>query len=633
MPPTLSATHSLARAQARRYIWPVWGLAVGSVFAIAAAFAMHAFGQSQRAVDDLGANLSQGIEQAVSAKIGRTLQAERALADFLGEQISRTGKPDLDATEHLIEKFHKRSEAEPGSLRVTDKAGILIAGAGARSEKKIDYSGREYFKELANNPAQGSALSGLVVGFVSKKPQLVLAAPYFDAEGVFSGVIHSTISLERIEKIMRTAVSNRDDTIVLHDVRDYSLLARYDPKPLPPESAAKAATLSGGVTKPSKMAIDSGKDFGHYIIPSNESADVSIHYATFNRVTDTPLFLIVSLGDSHMQAWRDLVRMLGLLSAGFAALSWFAARALTRSSRASESAERAREALNASLETQVRERTSDLSEALERLTRGQRELDSAERLASLGQMVAGVAHELNTPIGNALLCASSMSADAQSLQDALTASAPSTPPLKRSTLVAAVAKLHRQAEVQRISIEQAASLVQAFKQVAVDQSSARKRLFDLGETLEGVVASFMPTIRQAQAKIEVIVQAEPGIACDTFPGAVVQISSNMLQNALRHAFDGRTRGRVDLRAWSQAGPDGALIANVEFRDDGNGLPAGRESEIFQPYFTTKASEGGSGIGLSLSRELAQLALGGELTASNAPEGGTVFLLSFPVLKI
>ena len=648
MPPNASPAEASAgaprAARAALHIWAAWLLANALVLSMAFSFAQHSRAQFEQKTRDLGANLSQGIEQAVAGKIERTLLAERAMAQILREQ-ARSGGLDLEAGEALVSHFERR-EVEPKSMRITDKAGRLIIGDGARSGQAFNFSGRDYFKALSADPSAPHYITGRLIGIVSKKPIVLIATPYLDAQGAFAGVVTSTIALDGVEKLMHAAASSSDDTISLRDARDYTLLARQSQeasraaRAQPPAAVdAPRASASPPGSKPTSLrlsdatrkAIDSGLEFGHYVIPAEDAASGSEKISTFKRIPTTPFVLVVSLGArSHMAPWRELATLLAAFGAGFLALSAAAAASLARYERRARDSERAREALNASLETQVRERTADLTEALERLTRGQRELAGAEKLASLGKMVAGVSHELNTPLGNALLTATSMSEDAKALEAAL--SGASGEPLKRSALARSVGKLRAQAEIQRSSIEHAANLVRAFKQVAVDQSSERKRAFELGETLETVVASFRPTIARASSKISVSVNAPRPISCDTFPGAVVQIASNMMQNALRHAFDGRERGAISISCRSEESADGSCWAVVEFADDGAGFAPGLEAGIFEDYYTTKAASGGSGLGLSLSRQLARAALGGELTARNAPGGGAVFTLRFPTTR-
>ena len=626
-PPESSSIRTMSLRESLVRIGLIWLAANLVVAGAALTFGDQSYRETQQKVRDLGSNLTQGIELSVGSRIDRTFLAEHSLAAALRLEIEKNGKINPSAATRMIEHFESQGVVEPGSLRVTNKVGLLVAGDGARDPVPANYSERSYFKELAVNPQAGKSFSGKIVGLVSKKPQIVIAIPYFDANGSFAGVVHCALSLKAIENLMKTAASNDDDTMVLRDTRDFGLLARFDPRPLSNESAKKAVNRTGGVANSSKKAMDSGQTFGHYIVPPADAADGVIHFATFKRLTSAPFFLIVSLGDSHFESWCELVSMLVAFSAGFALLSAGAAVGLARYEKASREAELELKSLNASLEQQVHQRTTDLQETLARLTQGQQELASAEKLASLGKMVAGVSHELNTPLGNALLCASSMAEDAATLEAQL--SGASGVPLKRSALALAVDKLRRMADAQAISIEHATRLVLAFKQIAVDQTSERKRLLDLGETLDSVVASFMPTILRSHTKVSVSVEARRGLLCDTFPGALVQITSNMLQNALRHAFDGRPAGSITIRARTEHDAQGVEVACVEFIDDGHGLPKGSESLIFDDYFTTKASSGGSGLGLSLSRQLAQSALHGSLTSVNAPTGGAIFTLRFP----
>lgn len=635
------------RTTSLRATWPSWAVLNLAVIGMSAAFAFHTLGQYEQKRDDLGANLAYNIEKALLNKIDLTVVAQKFIAHQLTDQSKNSDSVDLVSIERIISEFESGS-VETRALRVTDAKGILIAGDGARDAKPVDYSGRSYFKQLAKDPSVGMIYSEKLTGLATKRSIIAIAVPWFDREGRFAGVVTSTIALKGLEVLLKTAASNPDDSILIRDSRNKEILVSPALPLLPPAPRPKLAadaSMPASISKlpvlppalPPKVAvqaIDSGLDFGRFVVQRADSPDHERHFSTFKRVPETPLFLIVSLGETHLAPWRHLVFLLCAFAAGFALVSALAAIWLGRHERRLLGAETSRETLRTSLQGQVNARTSDLQEALERLTRGQQELAVSEKLASLGKMVAGVSHELSTPLGNALLTASAMSGAAQALELALSAP-PSATPLKRSVLAQAVSKLRTQAEVQKLSIEHATHLVRAFKQVAVDQTSERKREFDLGEALETVVASFMPTIARASAKIDVHLDAPRGVHCDTFPGALVQIASNMMQNSLRHAFNGRTHGTITIRARAEQlneGSDAGTWAVVEFEDDGGGLPEGFETKIFEPYFTTQAHSGGSGLGLSLSQQLARTALGGELSASNAPKGGATFTLRFPAKK-
>jgi PAS domain S-box-containing protein len=251
------------------------------------------------------------------------------------------------------------------------------------------------------------------------------------------------------------------------------------------------------------------------------------------------------------------------------------------------------------------------------LKRTQADLVQAEKLASLGAMVAGIAHELNTPIGNALVSASTLRDTMRGLREAVQSGT-----LRRSTLENFSKDGVEIADLVLRSCDRASHLVSSFKQVAVDQTSEQRRRFELGELVDDVVATLMPTFRRVVWSIEVNVPA--GICCDSYPGPLGQVIANLINNASLHAFVGRPRGLLHIKG---SVVDGGVV--IEFVDDGCGMDQGTLARIFDPFFTTRMGLGGSGLGLSISRNIATGLLGGMLTASSNPGHGACFTLTFP----
>jgi PAS domain S-box-containing protein len=273
--------------------------------------------------------------------------------------------------------------------------------------------------------------------------------------------------------------------------------------------------------------------------------------------------------------------------------------------------------LNVDLEERVVQRTAELTAALETLQRAQQELVQAEKLAALGSLVAGVAHELNTPIGNALMAASTLSGVTREFASVLEQGA-----LKRSQLESFMTRAREGAQLVERSLNRAADLVNSFKQVAVDQSSERRRPFDLGEVVGEVIDTLRPNLKRLPWQIEV--EIPEGIELQSYPGPLGQIIINLVMNATMHAFEGRSSGRVRVTG-GRCGDD-----KVELRcaDDGIGIPAETVGRIFDPFFTTKLGKGGSGLGLSITHRLVTQVLGGQVSVESS-SAGTAFTLRLP----
>jgi PAS domain S-box-containing protein len=288
-------------------------------------------------------------------------------------------------------------------------------------------------------------------------------------------------------------------------------------------------------------------------------------------------------------------------------------------------AKRALQELNASLESRVRERSSalerantDLSQALETLQRTQHDLISAEKMASLGSLVAGIAHELNTPIGNSLLAATTLSDRLHTFRAAL-----GEGNLKRSTLNAHVDEVALACSLISGSLNRAATLITSFKQVAVDQTNDQQRKFDLRHVIEDTLATFAPLLRRANCSASVAVEGE--LTLNSYPGSLCQVINNLINNALTHAFEGRSNGTIRIEARRQ--DSGTIL--LTFGDDGAGMPEEVLHHVFDPFFTTKMGRGGSGLGMNIVYNIVTGVLGGRIGIDTEVGRGTTVRIDMP----
>lgn len=271
------------------------------------------------------------------------------------------------------------------------------------------------------------------------------------------------------------------------------------------------------------------------------------------------------------------------------------------------------------LEERVAERTAALQHTNAELRHAMNQLAQSEKLAALGALVAGIAHELNTPIGNAVLTASTLAGQ----ERGFTAQIPAG--LTRSALQQFVATVREGSEILQRNLQRAAELISSFKQVAVDQASYQRRAFALEEVVHEIALALSPTLRRSPATLAVTV--DPGLQLDSFPGPLGQVLMNLISNALVHAFAGRERGVIRIESMPAA--PGRIGLRVS--DDGNGIAPAHLSRLFDPFFTTRLGQGGSGLGLHIVYNLVTGLLGGTITVHSIPGQGATFDLELPLL--
>lgn len=288
-------------------------------------------------------------------------------------------------------------------------------------------------------------------------------------------------------------------------------------------------------------------------------------------------------------------------------------------------AERAVRRLNEELEARVDARTADLLTAnrelaanLALLQTTQEQLIHADKLASLGSLVAGVSHELNTPIGNALTLASTLCDRIREFNAAVTEKR-----ISRSGLAAFSQDVGEAGELLQHSLRRSADLIASFKQVAVDQTSERRRAFDLRAVIEDVLDTLRPTIRRSDHETED--EVPEGIEMDSYPGPLGQVLINLIQNALVHAFGSAAAGVIRLEARADTAGSVQLVVS----DNGSGISVEALGRIFDPFFTTRLGQGGSGLGLSIAHRIVTQLLGGTIRVDSEVGQGTRFTIRIP----
>ena len=269
-------------------------------------------------------------------------------------------------------------------------------------------------------------------------------------------------------------------------------------------------------------------------------------------------------------------------------------------------------------EDNLRRSEQELRESLEMLQKAQAHLIQSEKAAALGGLVAGVAHEISTPVGIGVTAASHLEEKTRELNELYRQDR-----VKRSDLDGYLDVASQTSEMILSNLVRAAELIQSFKQVAVDQSGEEWRSFKLKKYLGDVLLSLAPEYKRTSHTIEL--NCPDDLAIKSYPGAFSQIVTNLVINSLTHGFEGIEVGRVVMDV-SREGND--LLLN--YRDNGKGMDKETVAKIFDPFFTTSRAKGGSGLGMHIVYNLVTHTLGGRIEVSSQPGEGAAFLITLPL---
>jgi signal transduction histidine kinase len=262
----------------------------------------------------------------------------------------------------------------------------------------------------------------------------------------------------------------------------------------------------------------------------------------------------------------------------------------------------------------------ELQDMVGTLAKAREDIVRNEKLAGLGAMVAGIAHELNTPIGNSLMAATTFEVQTDDIGQHLASEGVIT----RKEFEHYIQNARLSVDILSRNLHRAADIVTNFKQVAVDQTSSQRRSFLLAEVVAGNVLTLQPTIKRTPFVIKQHVPED--LMMESYPGPLGQVITNLINNAIVHAYDGRREGLIAVTA--QLSAQGLVTLGVE--DHGVGIRREDVPRIFDPFFTTKLGVGGSGLGLNIVHNIVTEILGGTISVSSELGGGTRFTLMLPM---
>ena len=457
----------------------------------------------------------------------------------------------------------------------------------------------------------------------------ISGVPFFDAQGVFRGYRGTgrnitaakeaeaalrasqqalTAARDRLQAVLDAAVevaiiaTDMDGHIVLFNRGAERMLGYAEAELLgrTPAMLHEAQEVRQRAAELSRLRGTGVEGFETFVLLARELGSETREW-TYVRKDGRALW--VSLSVSHVRG-RD-GQAIGYLG-------------VARDISAQRAAESQLRQLNAELESRVQQRTLELREALQDLKDAQDGLLRSEKLAGLGSMVAGVAHELNTPLGNCLTTASTLQERTQEVRTEF-----GSGQMRRSSLEAYLQEAGTACDILLRGLGTAGELVSHFKQLSVDQTSMQRRPYQL----EAVVADVMSLLRARWKTTPYALESQLALdePLEGYPGPLGQVLGNLLLNALIHAFEGRTEGRVRVSARSLTAQEYLLVVE----DDGIGMSEDVRRRAFDPFFTTKMGRGGTGLGLNIVYNLVSTVLGGHISLHSEPGRGSRFEIRLP----
>ena len=248
------------------------------------------------------------------------------------------------------------------------------------------------------------------------------------------------------------------------------------------------------------------------------------------------------------------------------------------------------------------------------------QLVEAEKLSSLGGLVAGVAHEVNTPLGVCVTTTSYMMRQNKHLRKQLQEGQ-----LSKTALEEYLKEETESIGIMEVSLSRASELIRNFKKLAVDQSSSLETNFDMGEQIDLIITTLRHEYKRGQHIFKVDI-AEPIVLYGN-PGIFHQIFTNLIMNSLIHGFENIQQGTIEIKIIKASDS-----MKIIYKDDGKGIPESMAKKVFEPFFTTKRQEGGSGLGLHIVYNLVSQGLSGSIALKHTAETGACFEIDFPISR-
>jgi signal transduction histidine kinase len=277
------------------------------------------------------------------------------------------------------------------------------------------------------------------------------------------------------------------------------------------------------------------------------------------------------------------------------------------------------------LEKLVKERTDEwmhqqeeLQSTLETLSKTQEQLIESEKMAALGGLVAGVAHEINTPVGIGVTAVSNLQEEIQKM-----AALFNKDEISRKDFIDFLQAANDSTQLVQKNLERTAELIQSFKQVSIDQGTEQQRVFNLKSYLHDIILTLSPKFRHNEIKFNI--ECDQNLEFNSYPGAYAQIITNLLLNSVTHGFHEKHAGTITIKASRQD-----KMLKIEYLDDGAGISKKDQPHIFEPFYTSDKNKG-TGLGLNIVYNLVRQKLNGTISCSSEPTKGVLFIIEVPVI--
>jgi PAS domain S-box-containing protein len=532
-----------------------------------------------------------------------------SVEDHLGRSVRDCVPALADAVEGIVRSIMKTGEPVIG-----------IEVAGQRADQNEERSWVTYWHPLRNPKGEIVGVNVVAEEVTDRKrTEAVLAAN---------------------DKALRVSVERQTATA---DILKVIASSPSDVRPVFDAIAERSNQLTGGHSTAVVRIIDDKVDLVAYTSATPE-ADEALRASFPRPVTDYPLLdlirdgQVLEISDSESELGartgaRDIGRargfrsllltplrnekgLIGLISVTRKEPGTFAEHHVQLLRTFADEAVIAIE--NVRLFDELQARTRELTLSLEELSAAQDRLVQTEKLAALGRLVAGVAHEINNPVGTCLTVATAL----ELKTTAFTAEAEQGN-LRRSQLTEFL-RISREASAQLVAnLTHAAELIQSFKQVASDRNYSDQRVFDLGGLTEQIAESLRPGSGKQKPLLNV--ECTPNLTMNSYPGPYGQVLANLFLNSVTHAFPDGRGGVVDIRVRASGKDD----VEVVFSDDGCGMSLDVRHRAFDPFFTTRRGQGGTGLGLHIVHSIVTNCLGGRLHLDSMPGRGTTIRLILP----